>query len=248
MLLYFTSFIGGVLTVLAPCVLPVLPVILSGSLASNKKPILRPLVITASLAVSIVIFTIALKALTTFIAIPPSTWKIISGAIITIFGISLLAPNTWNKAMHKIGFEQKSQNALQSASKQDSLLGQILLGLSLGPVFASCSPTYSILIAVVFPISSTQAIINIAIYALGLSLMLFIIALLGRKIIKWCGIIAKPNSSFKKVLGTILVIVGIAIIFGIDKKIEAKILDSGYSGATQFERDLVKRVRGSLEQ
>ena len=85
------------------------------------------------------------------------------------------------------------------------------------------------------------------IYALGLSLMLFIIALLGRKIIKWCGVVAKPNSPFKKVLGIILLIVGVAILFGIDKKIESKILDSGYTGATQFEENLVEKVREAFE-
>lgn len=247
MLLYLTSFLGGVLTILAPCVLPVLPVILTGSLANSKRAVIRPFIITLSLAASIVLFTILLKWLTVFIAVPTSVWQMISGAIIALFGATLLFPNVWTNMAHKIGFEQASQNTLQSAGAKQSVLGEVLLGFSLGPIFASCSPTYSLLVAVVFPISVTQAVINIILYALGLSVMLFAIAVLGHKLVKKLGFIAKPNSTFKKVLGVLLVLIGIAIFFSLDKRIESNLLDSGYTGSTQFEENLIENLREDLQ-
>jgi cytochrome c-type biogenesis protein len=50
MLLLLISFIAGILTVLAPCVLPLLPVIIGGSLSGNTKQKSRPYIIAASLA------------------------------------------------------------------------------------------------------------------------------------------------------------------------------------------------------
>ena len=64
------SFIAGVLTILAPCVLPLLPIIIGGSL--TEKSIKRPIIITVSLALSIVLFTLILKVSTAFITIPES--------------------------------------------------------------------------------------------------------------------------------------------------------------------------------
>ncbi len=71
--LAFVSFIAGVLTILAPCVLPVLPVILAGSLTEKEK--WYPYLVTLSLALSIVVFTVLLKASTAFIDIPSSFWS-----------------------------------------------------------------------------------------------------------------------------------------------------------------------------
>jgi len=61
MLFLLLSFLAGVLTILAPCVLPVLPVIIGGSLSTTKGEKYRPYVIAASLAASIIGFTLLLK-------------------------------------------------------------------------------------------------------------------------------------------------------------------------------------------
>lgn len=80
MSLLLISFIAGILTILAPCVLPVLPVILAGSLTEKKW--WYPYLVTLSLAVSIVLFTVLLKASTVLIDIPNSFWKYVSGGIL----------------------------------------------------------------------------------------------------------------------------------------------------------------------
>ena len=71
MLLLLGALVAGVLTTLAPCVLPLLPVIVGGSLdESSKRARRRAYVITASLGASVVVFTLALKASTALIGIP----------------------------------------------------------------------------------------------------------------------------------------------------------------------------------
>ncbi len=60
------------------------------------------------------------------------------------------------------------------------VLRAILTGAALGPVFSTCSPTYALLLATVFPVSFISGIIYTLIYALGLSLILVLIILGGR--------------------------------------------------------------------
>jgi cytochrome c biogenesis protein CcdA len=80
MTLFIVTFLAGVLTILAPCVLPVLPVILAGSFSEKKW--WYPFVIILSLALSIVVFTVLLKASTLFINIPFIFWKYLSGGLL----------------------------------------------------------------------------------------------------------------------------------------------------------------------
>ena len=74
------AFIAGILTILAPCVLPIRPLILAGSIGENNK--WYPYIVTLSLSLSIVIFTVLLKASTVLLEIPPEVWKYVSSVII----------------------------------------------------------------------------------------------------------------------------------------------------------------------
>src|ERR1700690_1793561 len=102
MTLLLIAFIAGLLTVLAPCTLPLLPVIIGGSV-SGQSNTWRALVIAASLGASGFAFTLLLKASTLFIAVPQSFWQIVSGGLLIIFGLVTLFPSIWDK----FGFAQK---------------------------------------------------------------------------------------------------------------------------------------------
>ena len=182
MTLLLISFVAGILTILAPCILPVLPIVLGRSVEGSSK--LKPLIISLSLAVSVVVFTLALKASTVFIDIPQNTWSYVSGGIIIIFGIISLFPGIWEKFAGLFKFSIKSNQALGKSSQKKGIWGDILVGVSLGPVFSSCSPTYFLLIATVLPQSYTKGVLYISVYALGLSLMLLLIGYIGQRFAK----------------------------------------------------------------
>ena len=98
--LILLSFFAGILTVLAPCVLPLLPIIIGSSVAAKDKN--KPYWITLGLVVSITIFTLILKASTLLLNVDPFVWKIVSGGIVIIFGLIYIFPKVWEK-ITKIG-------------------------------------------------------------------------------------------------------------------------------------------------
>ena len=87
------SLVAGVLTVLAPCVLPFLPVIVGGSLGHGSRR--RPYLIAASLVVSLLVFTLLLKASTAFLNIDPRVWAMGSGVLVILLGVAMLFPGLW---------------------------------------------------------------------------------------------------------------------------------------------------------
>ncbi|MDD5068587.1 MAG: cytochrome c biogenesis protein CcdA, partial [Candidatus Pacebacteria bacterium] len=147
------SFIAGLLTVLAPCVLPLLPVVIGGSLAGEEVNRKKALTIVIALGISVILFTFILKVSTAFIAIPESLWMWISGTILILFGLITLFPSLWDNLKFAARINQKSNKILGVGYQKKSFWGDIIIGASLGPVFSSCSPTYFIVLATVLPAS-----------------------------------------------------------------------------------------------
>ncbi len=231
----FLSFLAGALTVLSPCILPLLPVVLSGALSTKDK--IAPYVIIGTSALSIILFTLLLKGTSLLLGIPSSAWLVVSGVIIVIVGLTMLFPMIWEKIMLALRIQEKTGSMTAGAGNASGQKKNIILGLSLGPVFTSCSPTYGIVVATVLPANFLQGTAYIVLYALGLSLVLLLIALGGNKIARRLQWFTRP--SFRRIVGAILILTGLAIATGIIKQFEISLVESGID-LTRFEWNLLK--------
>ena len=242
MTLLLISFIAGALTVAAPCILPLLPVIIGGSMAQNSPSNTkwsRPLVIAISLAISVVIFTFLLKATTTLIGVPQMVWNTISGVIVLLFGLNLLFPIWWEKLMVVTGLNLKTNSLLSASYKQKGIGRDILMGAALGPVFSSCSPTYALIVAVILPASFLTGLTYLIAYAIGLASILLIIGIAGQSVVARMGWLSNPKNSFHKVVGVLFILVGIAVIFGWDRDLQSFLLEQGwYNPIMKIEESL----------
>ncbi len=240
MLTALLSYIAGLLTVLAPCVLPLLPVILGGGFTGEAQDKKRPYVITASLVVSLIIFTILLKATTIFIDIDPKVFSYLSGGLVAILGLFMLFPTLWAKLIAKLGIEHKSQSLLGKAfKKENKTLSAIMIGIALGPVFSSCSPTYAWVIATVLPANAFLGTFYLTIYCIGVATSLLAVALLGRRFvekIKWA---SDPKGWFQRAIAILFILVGLFIITGYDKKAQTWLVERDFLNLIQLEEKLV---------
>ncbi len=230
--LIFVSLAAGVLTVAAPCVLPLLPVIVGGSIvadgADSRRARWRPYVIAASLAVSVIAFTLLLKATTALLGVPTQVWQIISGVIVILLGLNLLFPAIWESISTRLGLGNRSNQVLDSSVQRQSVWGDVLTGAALGPVFSSCSPTYALIVATVLPVSFAEGLLYVTLYAIGLAVPLLLIALAGRSAARRLGWLADPRGWFRRSMGVLFIIVGIVVIIGADKALQTLILDLGW--------------------
>jgi len=244
--LYILSFVAGILTVLAPCILPVLPIIIGGSsLQQNnekKTSLKRPLVIIGSLVLSIVLFTLLLKATTALLGIPTVVWTLISGGIVLLFGINLLFPVIWEKFVIATGLATATNRLMSKSQGKEGYKKDILLGAALGPIFNSCSPTYALIVAVVLPASFLLGVGYLVAYSIGLGLILLLISIFGRLLVNKMKWMSNPRGVFQKVIGVSFILVGIIIIFGIDKQVQTYVLENGwYDPIMQIEESFRKR-------
>lgn len=241
MTLLLVSFIAGVLTVLAPCILPLLPVVVGSSVGARSKA--TPFIVIGSLALSILLFTYLLKASTAFISIPSFVWGYISGGILVIFGLMMFFPQLW-EALPFTAKTSASANKLVGAGYQKkSVWGDVMIGAALGPVFSSCSPTYFVILATVLPASFLLGTVYLLAYIAGLVLVLALIAILGQRLTSKLQFAADSRSWLKRGMGLLFLIVGLFIITGFDKKLETWVLDQGYiDGVLNFEQQLLEEA------
>jgi cytochrome c biogenesis protein CcdA len=239
--LFVVSFIAGVLTVLAPCILPLIPVILGGSVlhdeSTERQSLRKPVVMISSLVVSIIVFTLLLKFTTSLLGVPSQVWGVIAGTIVLLFGISTLFPVIWEKAMIATGMQAAASRLMgRSQSRGNGVAKDIMLGAALGPVFNSCSPTYALIVAVILPVSFAEGLGYLAAYSVGLGAILLLLAIFGRALVAKFRVLSVPGGFFQRLIGTLFVVVGIVIIFGIDKQIQAFVLENGwYDPILKFE-------------
>ena len=218
--LLLSSFVAGFLTVIAPCILPLLPVVIGGSLGGEKR---NPFVVIGSLLVSIIIFTILIEGISQITYIPDTVWRYISATLILIVGLSFLFSSYWAKLPFVSKLSISSNKALGKGAQKHGFIGDVIIGASLGPIFTSCSPTYLALVATIISKDFLQVLIYLVAFVAGLGLVLLFIALLGETVIQKLNAIERV----KKIIGVIIVVIALFVYFGIDKDIGTFFVENG---------------------
>src|SRR5690242_16668684 len=90
MVLLLFSFLAGFVTILAPCIWPLLPIVLSASSGGGKR---RPLGITLGVMTSFTIFTLSISYLEKILHVNANTFRLIAVIIIGLLGLSMLIPS-----------------------------------------------------------------------------------------------------------------------------------------------------------
>jgi cytochrome c biogenesis protein CcdA len=93
--LLISSIVAGALTVVSPCIMSLLPIIVGGAADTNSKDKFnykKAFTVIISLGISVLFFTFALKVSSIFINIPEIFWKTLSGGIIILIGLIYLFP------------------------------------------------------------------------------------------------------------------------------------------------------------
>ncbi len=239
MIFFLIAILAGMLTVLAPCILPLLPVVVGASEPGARGVPRRTLIVILALGVSVIAFTLLLKVSTLLIAIPNSTWTVFSGTVLVVLGLTLVMPALWVRLPMMSRIAGFSNRALGQGYQKNSWWGDVLMGAALGPVFSTCSPTYLFIIATVLPASFIVGLWYLLGFVLGLILTLCLVAYFGQRLINRLLVKMTTAERMKQWLGLLVIIVGVGILFGFDKTLESWILDSGYNATINFEQGLI---------
>lgn len=245
MLLILFAFIAGIVTVLSPCILPLLPIILSSSQTHGGKR--RPVGIVLGFIASFTFFTLFLSSIVRLTGIPSTLFRNVSIIILLIFGISMVVEAFQTKVERLFQvFISKTPNT----SQQTGFFGGIVIGLSLGLLWTPCvGPILASIISLALSgtVTAHSIVITLA-YATGTAIPMFGIILAGSTALERISFLKRNTITIRKGFGIIMILVAIAIFFNVDRKIQTLFINAFPSYGTNLTKiEDVSLIRKELE-
>ncbi|HMD46771.1 MAG TPA: cytochrome c biogenesis protein DipZ [Acidimicrobiales bacterium] len=223
------GFLGGLITGVSPCVLPVVPVIAAGGSAGAGR--WRPYVIIAALVATFSLATLAGGALLSLLGLPQDLLRDLGIALLIVLGLGLVVPKLGELLERPFARLGRGRPAVSSNA--------VVLGASLGLVFAPCAGP---VLAAISVVASTRrvgfsAVLLTLAYAVGAALPLLGVALLARRAADRLGVVRNHAPAVRVVAGALLLATALAIAYGLTTPLQTSV--PGYASA------LENRVEGS---
>jgi cytochrome c biogenesis protein CcdA/thiol-disulfide isomerase/thioredoxin len=245
------AFLAGVVTILSPCILPILPIILTSTIGGKESSKSRPLGVVAGFVLSFTFFTLFLSTIVRVSGISADFLRGLSIVIVASFGVSLLNPRLQallERLFSKlVGFIPQGQN-------RSGFGGGMLLGFSLGLLWTPCvGPILAsvISLAITGIVTLDTFFITLA-YSLGTAIPMFLIMFGGQNALKKVPWLLANTGRIQKAFGVIMILTAIGIFFNIDRKFQTYFLTAfpQYGvGLTKFEdNEVVKKQLQNVNQ
>lgn len=222
----FLSFFAGILAVLSPCVLPMLPILL---VSSWQQHALGPLGLAAGLSFTFTFVGVTLAASGSILGISPLIFREFSIVLLLVLGGFLLSDWLQLKAQT---FLNRFTHKLHQAShelKITGVMGQFLLGSLLAAIWIPCTgPTLALAIAMASRGNAgiLQASSIMLAYSLGMSLPIILISYLSRGVLARRQGLVRLGHWGKKIMGALLVLFALLVATGWDEDLKEILADN----------------------
>ena len=220
--LFFFAFLAGLVTIFAPCIWPILPIVLSSSTGGNKKP----LGITLGITVSFAFLTLFISYVVKIIPFDPNILRILAVFVIAVLGLSLIIPK-FSEILETYVSRIAGRFVDPGQSKKTGFKSGFVMGLALGVVWTPCAGP---ILATIATLAATQSV-NLAtilvtfFYVLGVSIPLFIFASLGNRIFAKSRALSKYTGRVQQIFGAVMILTALLIATNYDKVLETNLLN-----------------------
>lgn len=214
------GFIAGTLSILSPCVLPLLPLVLDPAMAAHRLGLLA---LIAGLVVSFVAIGLFVATIGFSIGLDGDVFRTIAAAMLALMGAVLLSGALQQRFAVAVGGVSNTGNRLIARITPSGLGGQFLLGLLLGAVWSPCvGPTLgaaSVLAAQGRDLVSVATVMLA--FGVGAAVPLLTIGLLSREVLgRWRGRLIRGGKAGKLLLGGSALAVAGLLLTGLDRTVE----------------------------
>lgn len=214
------AFLAGILTILSPCVLPLVPIVLGGAQSKGRW---GPFALGLGLAVSFTVIGLFVALIGFSIGLDGEVFRVVGGVMMLVLGLVLITPQAQVWLASAGGPVMTWAQGGMSRFEGGGAWSQAGLGAMLGLVWAPCvGPTLgaaSILAAQGRDLGLVTA--TMLVFAVGAATPLVLIGLASRQALaRLRARMIQAGSTGKRVLGALLLLIGLTIVTGVDRQVE----------------------------
>jgi cytochrome c biogenesis protein CcdA/thiol-disulfide isomerase/thioredoxin len=218
-LLILFGFLAGAGTALSPCVLPVLPIALSAGATGGRR---RPLGIVVGLTASFTFATVALVYVLDALGLPDTLLRTLAIVVLLAFGATLLIPPLAARLEGRLSRVAARLGARPASASGDGFRSGLLVGASLGLVYAPCAgPVLAggITVSASQPFTAGRLAVALA-YGVGSATVLYLLMLGGRRL---TAPLARRSGALQMAMGAVMVVVALAMLNDYDLRFQSAI-------------------------
>jgi cytochrome c biogenesis protein CcdA len=220
------AYLAGLLTLINPCVLPVLPIVLASSLHRDRR---APLALAAGMSLSFVALGLGVTAIGPAIGLDADSVSRVAALFMVAFGVVMLVPAlSGGFSTVTAGLAARADAQIDQTSDA-GLMGQFLSGGLLGAVWSPCiGPTLGAAIALASTGESLgRAGAIMAAFALGVSTLILGLAYGAKSAIRRRQTLLRHLADrAKPVMGVTFILVGLALWFGLNHAVEGWLIQT----------------------
>lgn len=219
------SLAAGSLTTLSPCVFPILPLVVGGAVQTNR---FAPVAMGIGMATSFAMIGLLLGALGPVLGIDSETVRQFGAALLVVFGAVMLVPYLSQRFTEIVMPIASSANSASARLESGSIVGALMLGGLLGLVWSPCSGPLlaSALTLVASEGGATRGATILGLFGIGAAIPLVAVAYVSRSgFSRVKGWVLGHIDFIKNGFGLLIGLTGFAILTGVDKWLEARVVD-----------------------
>jgi cytochrome c biogenesis protein CcdA/thiol-disulfide isomerase/thioredoxin len=215
-LLVVFALLAGAGTALSPCVLPVLPALLSAGATGGRR---RPVGIVLGLAVTFTVTIVGLASVIDGVGLGPGITRTLAVVVLIAFGVILALP----PIAARLEAPLARLSRFGPRSRGDGFASGLVVGAALGFVYAPCAGPILAAVIAVGAASSRTVPVGLA-FALGSALVLLALALGGRAVVGRLRT-AGRGPGLQRALAAVLILTGVAMATNLDVRFQSAIAD-----------------------
>ncbi|MES3151711.1 cytochrome c biogenesis CcdA family protein [Sphingomonas faeni] len=218
------AFAAGALTILSPCVLPLVPIVLGSAMQRSRW---GPLALSAGLVVSFTAVGLALASLGTLAGFDGDAVRVFGAILLLAVGLLLIVPGAQDALSRLATPLANWASHRQDGLARFGLAGQAGIGVLLGLVWSPCvGPTLGAATVLAGQGGGLlDAAIVMAAFGLGIAVTLLAIGFATRGFLsRWRGRMMTAGSRGKLIFGGLMIAVALMILTGIDHKVEGVLI------------------------
>ncbi|MBL8807563.1 MAG: cytochrome c biogenesis protein CcdA [Rhodospirillales bacterium] len=218
--------LAGLLSLLSPCVLPILPLVLAGALGESR---FGPLSLAAGMALSFAVAGTVLAGAGFAAGIDPAAIRSVAAIAMIVFGVVLVVPRLQEMVSAGLGRIGEGGGSLVAGRRFAGAGGQFALGAALGLVWSPCvGPTLGAASVMASRGENLlQVVVTMVAFGVGAAAPLVALGALPReRIVALRARLGVAGRTGRQILGALMLAAGLFVATGIDKRVETLLVDA----------------------